>query len=82
MRLIFVITDLLLPPATGEGGDGGDSNVDAPFAKTPPSRPSPTQRGKEILSPAIAAFSIKAQTECNTALVINFYCRRTKAAVV
>ena len=42
MRLIFIITDLLLPPATGEGGDGGDTNADATFAKTPPSRPSPT----------------------------------------
>ena len=35
MQLITMITNLLLPPATGEGGDGGDANEGARFAKTP-----------------------------------------------
>ena len=99
MRLIFVNTDLLLPPVTGvrqgfrgvyaalaerhshagecasckEGWDGRDSNVDAPFSKAPPSRPSPTQRGKEIQPLAFAAYSIKSQAECNTALATGVF---------
>ena len=29
MRLFVMITNLLLPPVTGEGWDGGDTNIDA-----------------------------------------------------
>ena len=51
-----------------EGWDGGDPKVDASFATTPPSRPSPTERGKEVQLPDIAAFLIKSLTDCNTTL--------------
>jgi hypothetical protein len=47
-RHIKTLTDLFLPPATGEGWDGGDARVIdvASNANNPPSQPSPISMGE------------------------------------
>ena len=69
MRLIQLRAELLLPPATGEGWDGGDADLiyATSNAGNPPSWPSPISMGEGDIARCNRT-SIKISSKQNEAL--------------
>jgi hypothetical protein len=69
MRLIQSASELLLPPATGEGWDGGDADLIyiASNAHNPPSLPSPISMGEGDIA-MCSRISIEMSFKQNEAL--------------